>query len=73
MPGFLIRPEWWNWAMFIIVPLLLIGLIAALAAIVSGTRGLFRRERNPTGRRRPALDVMSFIRQNIQKNSSKNS
>jgi hypothetical protein len=73
MPGILIRPEWWNWAMFIIVPLLLIGLIAAVGAILSGTRGLLRRDRNPAGRRRPTLDVMSFIRQNIQKDSSKNS
>jgi hypothetical protein len=73
MPGILIHREWWNWAMFIVIPLVLIGLIAALGAIVSGTRGLLRRERNRADKRRSAFDVLAFIRQNMQKNSSKNS
>ena len=45
MIGLLIRPEWWNWAMFVIIPLFLVALVAAVGAIFSGILDLIRRYR----------------------------
>jgi len=55
-----IRPEWWNWAIFIIVPLLLILFAFAISAIISGFAGLFR---STSSNGRPIPDMMAFLKE----------
>jgi len=58
--AFLVRPEWWNWAMFVIVPLLLIVLGVALWAILSGLAGL---SRSTPSNGRAIPDIMAFLKE----------
>jgi hypothetical protein len=42
MLGILIRPEWWDWTAFLIIPLALIVAVWAVWLILSGIAGLIR-------------------------------
>jgi hypothetical protein len=63
MPAIFIKPEWWDWAMFIIVPVLLVILVVAVWAIFSGLMGVLRlREEGELDQRR-IPDIMGFLKQ----------
>jgi hypothetical protein len=71
MPGFFIRPEWWNWAMFIVIPLLLILLAVAGWSIISGVYGLFRSAGSPVVDKRKIPDIMAFLKEKLPKRTER--
>jgi membrane associated rhomboid family serine protease len=62
MPAIFVNPEWWDWMMFIIVPILLVILAAAVWAIVSGFMGLLREPDSTAVDRRTIPDIMGFLK-----------
>jgi hypothetical protein len=61
MPAILLRPEWWDWAMFIIIPILLMLLVLAIWSICSGLAGILCVTRDTADQRR-VPDIMAFLR-----------
>jgi hypothetical protein len=69
MPAILFNAEWWDWAMLLIIPLLLGVLGMALWAIVSALATLFHEsEEKPLDRRR-IPDIMAFLKQRYSRTS----
>jgi len=62
MPGILLRPEWWDWAMFIIIPILLMLLVLAIWCIGSGLAGILGAAREGAVDQRRIPDIMAFFR-----------
>jgi hypothetical protein len=62
MPAIFVNPEWWNWMMFIIVPILFVILVVAVWAIVSGLMGLLRQPDSTPVDRRAVPDIMGFLK-----------
>jgi len=70
MLALFIRPEWWNWAMFIVIPLLLILLLVAGWSVITGFFGIMRSpEAGPVDRRR-VPDIMAFLKERLPKKQS---
>jgi hypothetical protein len=71
MPAILMRPEWWNWAMFAIIPLLLILLAVSIWSILSGMAGLFRTVQRRPEERGTIPDIMTFLKERYSRRSQR--
>ena len=63
MPAALFDAKWWDWAMFIIVPLLLAVLGMAVWAIISAVATLFRESGSRPLDPRRVPDIMAFLKE----------
>src|SRR5215469_183391 len=60
----LIRPEWWDaWAMFLLIPLLLIVLVVAVWSIISGLKGIVEEGDSAKLEGSKVPDIMGFLKQ----------
>jgi hypothetical protein len=63
MIAIIMHPEWWDWAMLLIVPLLVLVLVGAVWAIVSGLSTIVSAGDSADPGERRVSDIMGFLKQ----------